>query len=485
MDTSPIVIPARPSDPRRPPIRVLAAVVPLAGGILMWLFSGSVIALCVAALGPLMLVASVLDGARSRRRERRKAGIEHEQAWQDAEGELARRQDQERARRRSRHPDAATCLAEPPLRSGETVDAATLLVVGAGTRPSGIRTTGGCTDDRARDFQERCGVLDGAPVAIPLGGGVCVRGATPISAAVGRALVVQLCLRFGAGQLALTGDGVQAHGLAGLPHARAAGRGAFRLALTDEAHPAGDADALIRLVEPGGEVPEGITTVLDVVEPRRAELRTPDGVGVVSVEALSREQAQAAGASLADGAAPVGAVPASVALSDVAQRASSTGLPATIGRGTADDLEVDIVEDGPHAIVTGMTGSGKSELLVSWVAAIAAQHPPSRVGFVLADFKGGTAFEALSALPQVAAVITDLDEAGARRGVSSLTAELRRREGVLAVAGARDIAEVDMPRLVIVVDEFAALLQEHPDLRKDTLAPDSLSGSKHTRIDKP
>ena len=53
---------------------------------------------------------------------------------------------------------------------------------------------------------------------------------------------------------------------------------------------------------------------------------------------------------------------------------------------------------------------------------------------------------------------------GARRGVSSLTAELRRRECVLAAAGARDISEVAMPRLVIVVDEFAALLQEHPDL---------------------
>src|SRR5690606_29972212 len=89
-----------------------------------------------------------------------------------------------------------------------------------------------------------------------------------------------------------------------------------------------------------------------------------------------------------------------------------------------------------------------------------------QVVFVLADFKGGTAFEPLRELAQVAAVITDLDDEGARRGVSSLTAELRRREAVLAAAGARDIGDsaVRMPRLIIVVDEFAALLQEHPDL---------------------
>lgn len=62
--------------------------------------------------------------------------------------------------------------------------------------------------------------------------------------------------------------------------------------------------------------------------------------------------------------------------------------------------------------------------------------------------------------------MTDLDDEGARRGVQSLTAELRRREAVLADLGAKNIAEADgrLARLVIVVDEFAALLQDHPDL---------------------
>lgn len=127
---------------------------------------------------------------------------------------------------------------------------------------------------------------------------------------------------------------------------------------------------------------------------------------------------------------------------------------------------LDLVEDGPHAIVTGVTGSGKSELLVSWVVALANAYRPEDVVFVLADFKGGTAFDPLRELPHVAAIITDLDGDGAERGVQSLRAELRRRERALAAVSARSVADpgADLPRLVIVVDEFAALLQEHPDL---------------------
>ncbi|OZB81679.1 MAG: hypothetical protein B7X32_16035 [Microbacterium sp. 13-71-7] len=175
------------------------------------------------------------------------------------------------------------------------------------------------------------------------------------------------------------------------------------------------------------------------------------------------------------------AIPAEVALSDVlppapGQEADGSvpgrpparaeGLRAAIGRDAAGVVALDLVDEGPHALVTGVTGAGKSELLVSWVVALAAAHTPEQVGFVLADFKGGTAFERLRALPHVAAVITDLDASGAERGVRSLRAELRRREGVLATSGARSVAETGgaLGRLVIVVDEFAALLQEHPDL---------------------
>ncbi|GAT72786.1 FtsK/SpoIIIE domain-containing protein [Microbacterium hydrocarbonoxydans] len=462
MDSPSIALPADPAPPRRPPVPFVAALVPVAAGIVLWLVTGSLYALCFAALGPLMIAASLVDAARSRRRARRDDQAESEAAWARAEGQLARYQAEERERRWHRHPDAAAALAEPPLRGSQSPDAHTELVVGRGEVPSGIRANG--EGDRAGAFKERCARLDDAPVIVPLGGGVCLRGPAPTARAAARALVLQLCLRFGAGQLALVGDRAADWSLGELPHARAARRGAFRLGLAMRGDSRPSADAVVWIVDAADEVPEGVTTVLELAEPGRAGLRTPHGMLTLAAECVSAAQATAVAGSWAASGEELDVLPDLVALSDLSQPPSRHGLPAAIGRSLLGDVVVDIVDDGPHAIVTGTTGTGKSELLVSWVTAIASAHGPDRVTFVLADFKGGTAFDPLRGLPQVAAVITDLDDAGARRGVTSLTAELRRREAVLAAAGVRDVQDARLPRLVIVVDEFAALLQEHPDL---------------------
>ena len=131
-------------------------------------------------------------------------------------------------------------------------------------------------------------------------------------------------------------------------------------------------------------------------------------------------------------------------------------------------VEIDLVADGPHALVAGTTGSGKSELLRSLVAGLAATHPPSDVAFLLVDYKGGSAFDACARLPHVVGVVTDLDGHLAERALRSLHAELRRREALLRDAGCDDIdagraAGVAMPRLVVVIDEFATLAAELPD----------------------
>lgn len=441
----------------------MAAIVPVAAGVVLWLVSGSLFALCFAALGPLMIAASLVDSARSRRRERRRSDADAEEGWNAAEAELVRRHDEERARLWLREPDAASCLAQPPLRDAHAPDTSTAVVVGRGTVPSGVRCGGG-EDSRARSFRERCGTLHDAPLSVPLGGGLCVRGPEPLAAAAARAVVVQLCLRFGSAQLSLVGPELPRWGLAGLPHATRARRGGFRMGVASEGAGGVDADTVIWLAESGAEVPEGVTTVVDLVEPGHATLRTPHGIRRIDVECLSLAQAEVAARRCAEQADATETLPQAVALDELEQTPADRGLPAVIGRSVHGDIAVDIVEDGPHAIVTGTTGTGKSELLVSWVTAIASVNGPDRATFVLADFKGGTAFEPLRELSQVAAVITDLDEEGARRGVSSLRAELRRREAVLAAAGARDVGDVAMPRLIIVVDEFAALLQEHPDL---------------------
>ncbi|PRB09769.1 cell division protein FtsK [Microbacterium sp. MYb72] len=462
MDTLPISIPAAPIDGRRPPIPFLAALVPVASGIVLWLLTDSLYALCFAALGPLMIAASVIDGSRVRRKTRRDAERDGERDWQRAEGELARRHEEERRLLDHRHPDAASCLVQTPLRGTHPVDAETELVIGRGTVRSGVRAAG-ADDARARDFQERCGVLSDAPIVVPLGGGVCLRGAEPVVLAAVRALVVQVHLRFGAGRIALAGERLVEWGLGAFVSSGRSRRELFRLGVAREGDARPRADAVLWIASGDGDVSGGVTTVLDIIEPRRARLRTPQGVmEEIAVEGIS--SAQAAAIAVAAAGDETGALPDEVMLSELTSSVEGRGLSAAVGVGEQGAVVLDIVEDGPHAIVTGTTGTGKSELLVSWVTAMAAVHGPDRVVFVLADFKGGTAFEPLRALPQVAAVITDLDEAGARRGVSSLTAELRRREGVLAAAGARDIGAVGMPRLVIVIDEFAAMLQEHADL---------------------
>ncbi|MFC4140174.1 MULTISPECIES: FtsK/SpoIIIE domain-containing protein [unclassified Microbacterium] len=463
MESTTIVLPPSPASPSRPSLPLLAAIVPVVAGVVLWAVTGSLFALCFAALGPLMLLASFLDGIRTRRRDRRRGEAEADAAWQRADAELIELHAEERAGMWRRHPDAAACLSEQPLRGPEPPTAETALVLGRGVRMSAVRASGG-DDDRARAFRERASRLDDAPVTVPIGRGVSVRAPQPIGAAVLRALIVQLCLRFTPSQLALLGDGLDGLGLAELPHASSSRRSAFRLVIGAAADVTGD--ARLSLCAPGTEPPDGVTAVLDCTDPLRARLRTPDGVQDLVVEGISLAQARAIAADSAARGEDVAELPERVALHELdAVPDGGAGLAAALGRGERGDVVVDLVEDGPHAIVTGMTGTGKSELLVSWVTAIAGAHGPDRVNFVLADFKGGTAFDPLRELPQVAAVITDLDDEGARRGVESLTAELRRRERALAEAGVRDIHQLpSLPRLVIVVDEFAALLQEHADL---------------------
>ena len=141
-------------------------------------------------------------------------------------------------------------------------------------------------------------------------------------------------------------------------------------------------------------------------------------------------------------------------------------LSAPLGRTSDGPLVVDLCRHGPHALVAGTTGAGKSELLQSLVAGLALHHPPDRCTFLLVDYKGGAAFAEAAALPHTVGLVTDLDAPATTRALRSLAAELTRRETVLATAGVADISalpdSVSLARLVIVVDEFAGLAEELP-----------------------
>ncbi|MCU1659613.1 MAG: putative cell division-related protein [Pseudonocardiales bacterium] len=152
--------------------------------------------------------------------------------------------------------------------------------------------------------------------------------------------------------------------------------------------------------------------------------------------------------------------------------ASSDGsLTTVVGANGTGPVVLDLVADGPHSLVAGTTGSGKSELLQTLVAGLAATHPPSAVTFLLVDYKGGAAFADCGRLPHVVGLVTDLDARLTARALQSLECELQRREGLFAAVGAMDLDSYraaratpqPLPRLVIVVDEFAALAEELPE----------------------
>lgn len=186
------------------------------------------------------------------------------------------------------------------------------------------------------------------------------------------------------------------------------------------------------------------------------------------------------------GDSPLGGLPDTVRFTDVVDVGDAEAIRASwrlvperteiiLGRGPDGLFTVDVAADGPHAVVAGTSGAGKSELLQTWVGALALANSPERLSVVFMDYKGGSAFRDLVALPHVVGTVTNLDERLARRALASLRAELTRRQHQLKLADAQDRpdylrrAELDsglppFPRLLIVVDELAELKDQLPDL---------------------
>ncbi|WP_433329003.1 FtsK/SpoIIIE domain-containing protein [Spirillospora sp. CA-294931] len=175
------------------------------------------------------------------------------------------------------------------------------------------------------------------------------------------------------------------------------------------------------------------------------------------------------------------------------ERTGGRSTLAPLGRGADGVHAVDLKTDGPHALIAGTTGAGKSELLQTLIASLAVANRPDEMTFVLIDYKGGAAFKECARLPHTVGMVTDLDGHATERALESLAAELRRREEVFLDAGAKDLDDYNdlrsdpagaggrpptppggrtgrdraglevVPRLALVIDEFAAMVGELPD----------------------
>ena len=144
-------------------------------------------------------------------------------------------------------------------------------------------------------------------------------------------------------------------------------------------------------------------------------------------------------------------------------------LTGTSGNGTPG-VTVDLVADGPHMLIAGTTGSGKSDLLLSLLVGACAGHAPAEVALVLLDFKGGASFGCLEQLPHTMSVETNHVDATSLRALDAISAELRRREKLFAEHRVSDYRSFrrrhpqhTLPRLVVAIDELKVLMEEHSE----------------------
>ena len=159
----------------------------------------------------------------------------------------------------------------------------------------------------------------------------------------------------------------------------------------------------------------------------------------------------------------------------------SMSAPIGVSKSGVVRLDLHDKADGPHGLVAGTTGSGKSEILQTYVLSMAALYHPHEVAFMIIDFKGGGMANQFADLPHLLGAITNIDGKAINRSLKSIKAELQKRQRLFAEQEVNHIdryiklyrageAKTALPHLIIIVDEFAELKAEQPDFMKELIS---------------
>lgn len=478
-----IALPRAPEAIQPYSFPLLAFLAPVAGALAIWAITRSPFTLAFAALGPIIALASFADARVQARRRSRREGVRFRRQLSECAVGIDEWHAAERATLLLATPGASEVLARPgdPERWRRDPTAGIVVNLGRGTVSSTLRLEGSLRhdDDEANAafaaLREHASALLGAPIVADARLGIGICGPAPLANALARGILLQLAGLISPANGALSvPDGRQWEWLGGLPHPRSppsssgvrwfAGSHAVIVAVADSAELL-PSDCRIVLRVGGGRMVDFLRNA------------NHEAGHFFEAEFVSAEEAIRGAELLSAAAIERGLVTPERGMAegrDFADLPEAGGRPGSLAcafawRG-AEAFTVDLVQDGPHAVIGGTTGSGKSELLVSWVLAMAASAGPARVNFLLVDFKGGSSFGPIAGLPHVVGLITDLDERSARRAMLSLRAELRFRERLLRDAAARSIDDLPpdggLPRLVLVVDEFAAMVSDFPELHE-------------------
>ena len=490
-----LALPREPERARPHGFPIIAVLAPVIGSVLIWALTRSPFALVFALLGPLVAIASVADARLQSRRTDRRESARFDREVAVTRIAIERRHAEEREQLLRAVPSAIGLTARAlhdPERWRATATAGVAVRLGLGSLPSSVQLDGAPAaslgdDDPVQAAIEQlydlASTVDGVPIVVDARLGIGVCGPAALAQAVARGILLQLGDRLSPRAGVFSAGAAAQDWTEPLPHRAVTWSGQRGAVVRWSCDGETGVIAAASRVE---DLPVECRVVAQVVAGRGARVvRCPDDAGLdlpvaLVVEPVSSEQAREIGRFLTDSARILDRQPPepphtatqdfhSLPLPDAASPGS--GSLACVFARHADGVEgmtVDLVAHGPHAVVGGTTGSGKSELLVSWVLAMARAHAPSVVNFLLVDFKGGASFAALRNLPHVVGIVTDLDERTAHRAMLSLRAELKFRERLLAEAGARSVDDpgVDLPRLVIVVDEFAAMSGDYPQLHE-------------------